>query len=130
MKLVLLKTSSESIEAHLIKTKLESEGIPVVLLNEHYTNLLPNHFQLMGSGIQIKVLESDAERAMAALDHYFPSKKEATCPNCGSSKLEMNFGGKKWKKRLLAFIAIIIFIPMNILGGNLICMKCGTEFRN
>jgi len=130
MKLVLLKTSSENIEAHLIKTKLESEGIPVVLFNEHYTNLLPNHFQLMGSGIQIKVLDSDTERALVILNDFFPSKKEAVCPNCGSSDLELSFGASKWKRRLYVFIALIIFIPISISGARLVCQECGIKFRN
>ncbi|MCP4459668.1 MAG: DUF2007 domain-containing protein [Cytophagales bacterium] len=128
MNLVLIKTSAENIEAHFIKTKLESEGIPVVLMNEHYSNLFPNHFELMGSGIQIKVIEQDAEKALVILNEFFPSKEEAVCLNCGSSNTEWSFGSNRWKKGL--FLLISIIIPMNILGGKLVCNECGTAFRN
>ena len=62
-KLVHLATFSNTISAHLLRTKLESEGIPSFLNNENITNLLPHYFNIMGSGVQVLVPSEKLEEA-------------------------------------------------------------------
>ena len=63
---ITLLTFKHSAQAHLIKTKLESEGIEVFLKNELITQLAPHHTEPGGS-IKLQVLEKDAEAAVRML---------------------------------------------------------------
>ena len=63
---ITLLTFIHSAQAHLIKTKLESEGIEVFLKNELITQLAPHHTE-PGGPIKLQVLEKDAEAAVRLL---------------------------------------------------------------
>lgn len=62
MKLVTLKAVFNTMEAHVLRTKLESEGIPCALFDEHMIGLYHFYDAIFG-GIKIKVREQDYERA-------------------------------------------------------------------
>lgn len=60
--LITLVEFTDWTHAHIVKGRLESEGIPCVLLNENMNNILPMGNFAFG-GIQLKVRLSDAHRA-------------------------------------------------------------------
>lgn len=62
--LVTLGSFPDALQAHLVKTKLESEGIECFLLDESVTWLYPQAL----SGVKVQVYESDLERARDILD--------------------------------------------------------------
>ncbi|HKL38374.1 MAG TPA: DUF2007 domain-containing protein [Bacteroidales bacterium] len=72
---ITLLTFIHSAQAHLIKTKLESEGIEVFLKNELITQLAPHHTEPGGS-IKLQVLEKDAEAAVRLLKENGYIKEE------------------------------------------------------
>ncbi len=63
MKLVLLTTIDDSISANLLKSKLESEDIPCVLINEHITDTLTHLKYTAGFGVRVMVFEDQVEEA-------------------------------------------------------------------
>jgi len=66
-KLITVASTSHTYEAHLIKTKLESEGIPAFIQDEHVVtaNWL---YSLAVGGVKVKVAQNDVERAKKVLD--------------------------------------------------------------
>lgn len=65
-KWITLLTFNHPAESHLIRTKLESEGIKVFLKNEHMAQLSPFHSEPAGP-IKLQVEEKDAEKAAELL---------------------------------------------------------------
>lgn len=63
--LVKIKTCANSFEAHLIKTKLESEGIPAMVADENVGNIYGNAVAAFNPRVLIR--EEDEERARAIL---------------------------------------------------------------
>jgi hypothetical protein len=125
MELTLIKTCPGDAEAHLIRTKLESEGITCFLFNEHFSNLIPAYYQMMGSGIQIRVPSDQADAARQVIETMYPSRIVA-CPNCQSQRI------KSWEaKHRLALISFLLILPTLIgnLFGRYTCQDCGTVFR-
>lgn len=59
--LVTIKTFSHGFEAHVARAKLDSEGIPATLADEHMGNLLPI------SEVRLQVPEPYAQRAIEIL---------------------------------------------------------------
>lgn len=125
MKTQILCTVTNSLEAHLIKNRLENEGIQCFIFNEHFSDLLPDYFQIMGSGVQVRVLEKDFQ---AAKDIIKPTKDKLTCPNCNSDQITAKADTLKHK---IKFLFISLFITGLI--GNLLqdfkCDVCNTQFK-
>jgi hypothetical protein len=61
MELITLKTFHNPIDAHLFKTRLESEGILCFLFDENMVSLNPFYNYMMG-GIKLKINKLDLER--------------------------------------------------------------------
>lgn len=66
MGLVTLKTYETYLDAHLIKVKLESEGIRCFLQDENMVTLFPTNNNLFG-GIKLQVDSSNYEKAEAII---------------------------------------------------------------
>ncbi len=65
--LITVATFAHTLDAHLAKTRLESEGIDCVLTNEHIASM--NWvWPLAIGGVGLQVRESDAERAAEILE--------------------------------------------------------------
>lgn len=64
-------TCNTAPEAHMIKGRLENEGVACFLKNEESTNMLPMFNNMTGGGVQLMVFEKDAERARKILDEEF-----------------------------------------------------------
>lgn len=125
-----VKTCDSAIQANLIKTKLESEGITCFLANENFANLMPHYYTLMGSGVIIKVPESEVSSAQEVLERCFPSKSNPICPNCGSKNLTYGLGRNKMKKWMVVLMSIFVFMPFSNIDMFFKCNDCSTEFRN
>ena len=67
MELVTVASLPSSIEAHLLRTLLESEGIPATILDEHISNTFLPIETLVG-GVQLQVRAEDEEEARAIIE--------------------------------------------------------------
>lgn len=125
MDTAIVTTCDNTINANLIKTKLESEGIPCYLFNEYSTNLLPHFFNLLGSGVQVVVHKNDLERAKAIAE--IPEGK-LVCPNCGSDNFTMKIA-KPLNKISTMIFSFFFGIPIGNLLNHYKCRNCNSEFR-
>lgn len=134
MNLITLKTFDNSIKAHLLKTKLESEGLICFLFDEHTVNLIPLN-SLAISGIKLKIREEDAEKAMMLLHeweglHLLNGDEQMLCPDCGSEDILPNFKSFRGFRGALSFLASFLFLLYPIYFKTVYrCKDCGCEFR-
>ncbi len=66
-KIVTLKTFSSPIEAGIVKSMLESNGISCLITNENFAGVFPI-YDFQTGGVKLKVFERDLERALALLN--------------------------------------------------------------
>ncbi|MCH8904935.1 MAG: DUF2007 domain-containing protein [Bacteroidetes bacterium] len=137
MQLVTVKTFEDHFQARLLESKLESEGIPSVVLYENIITLNRMYNVAMG-GILLKVHSDDYERSRKIIIDIDNSPwtdeddQILECPKCQSTNL---YGGFLSFRSLPAILAVFISF---IAGGCYPiyfksvyrCKKCGTEFKN
>lgn len=130
MKTKKLITCENSIEAHLLQSKLDSEGIESFLTNENFTSLMPVFNNMMGSGIQIIVNNDDYDSAVEIIkDKIYPNNTKLVCPNCESIDVRLGFGRNMALKIFYIFLSIFAFIPMGNLKPKYYCNNCNTEIK-
>lgn len=91
MSLVRVASVRDPHEAHLLRTLLESAGIPAYVAGEHLVGVNWLYSQAIG-GVGVQVSEADAEAArlvLAARWQETPEEpdEEDTCPRCGSTSI-------------------------------------------
>lgn len=135
MALVTLKTFDNHIDAHLLKTKLESEGIACFIFDENIVTLNPL-YNVGVHGIKLKIMESDAGRAMEILalleDRPYTDEqnREITCPRCGSEKLYGGFTSNRNLTGILSSIVSFLLMIFPFYTRKVYkCRACGHEFR-
>lgn len=136
MKLVTLRTFQYAIDAHLLKSKLESEGIPCFLIDENMATMLPHHSMLSG-GIKLKVPESHMEEALHSLHvieegRYTNENGEVLkCPKCGSEDFYTNINAASGSRKWFNISWALIFSSAPVFHKNVYeCRKCRTQFEN
>lgn len=135
MKLITIKTFDNAIEAHLMKTKFESEGINCFILDENIISINPLFNNMIG-GVKLKINKKDTEAAQEILKKISQTKltdddnKNIKCPKCQSEDLIYGFKSMKGLKGLIATIVSFIFMsfPLYYKSVNK-CQSCGHEFR-
>ena len=136
MKLITLKSFDNFIDAHLLKSKLESEDINSFLYDENIVTL-DRAMSISFGGIKLKVNESDFEKANEIITHIErqpftdENQKKLMCPNCGSQKLYSGFRSMKGIKGVLSAIISFGLLIFPIYYKSLYrCKECGIEFTN
>ena len=107
-------------DVQVIKSKLESEGIPVFLRDENILNTDPLISSAIG-GVKLSVYSRDKDRALEiyneirayALDE---SGQPITCPNCKARRSEVYFSRKSLLHKLFPFLE----------EKKYRCTKCGV----
>jgi DNA-directed RNA polymerase subunit RPC12/RpoP len=139
--LVTIATYWEPIEANLMRSKLLSEGIECILLDENLISVQPFYSNAIG-GIKLQVLENDSVRAKEILAeantpplhivHVAKSKpmrkphgKTIHCPECNSTSV--------YYERLtigeLALCILFLGIPLLFIKGKYHCYNCGNKWE-
>ncbi|XLS27799.1 DUF2007 domain-containing protein [Flavobacteriaceae bacterium M23B6Z8] len=134
MEQITLKTFDNPIDAHLLKTKLESEGIPCYLMDENLVTLNPL-FNISVGGIKLKVHTYDLQKALEVLQVFEKSLQTNSegeaikCPKCSSEDIYTGFKSIKGAKGILSAIISFIFMvfPLYYKTVNK-CNVCGNEF--
>ena len=135
MELITIKRFDTAIEAHIIKNKLESEGIPSYVMDENIVTLNPLLNFAVG-GVRLQINQEDTEKATAILTEIndTPLTNERNeviaCPNCQSTELYTDFKTMKDAKGILAMIAAFFFAVFPMYSKSVYkCKKCNTEFE-
>ncbi len=136
MELITIKTFQNSIDAHILMSRLENEDIKCFIFDENVVTLNPLYSVAVG-GIKLKINESDFERAKIVISDIegtpFTDDNNVAkiCPKCKSTDLYSGFNTIKDVKSFLAFIiSFILYIFPFYLKKVYRCKQCGTEFKN
>lgn len=135
MDFVTVKVFDNPIEAHLLKTKLESEGIPCFLQDEHIVSLNPLYNYAVG-GIKLVIRNSDIEAASSIIQEIESTpvlnedNSKVMCPQCGSTDLYTNFKSMKGTKGFLSAALSFVMGIFPIYYKNVYkCKTCENEFK-
>lgn len=119
--------------AELAKSKLESEGIPCILLNKNIIGLNWLYSNALG-GVGIQVRAADAERALKILedDHSsdlldieneLPEPERCDmCTKCGSANIEVINLSRKY-----GALSLLLNFPLILFGKRYQCKDCGHK---
>jgi len=115
-------------EAHLLRTRLESVGIPAFVQDEHFVQLDWLYSNAIG-GVRVQVADEDLEatREFLAADapQPCPEAEEVDCTWCGSSDVELD----PWP-RLISYLAVLICrFPFLYTRRRWRCLRCHQYFR-
>lgn len=135
MKLITARVFDNIIDAHLLKTKLESEGINCYIYDENTVTLHPLISNAVG-GIKLKIEEPDTERVIELLKQIenTPYKDEnnelVKCPKCDSSNLISGYKSMKGLSGILSFIVsfLMMIYPFHYKVVYK-CNDCDNEFK-
>ncbi len=134
MELVTIKTFDNPIDAHILKSKLESENIRSFLFDENIVGLMPLYNLTVG-GIKLKINKSDLEDANKILEESNSSltndqDEVITCPKCQSEDIYDKFKSMKGIKGILSAIVSFTFVVFPIYYKSVNkCKSCGNEFK-
>ena len=128
-------TFDNSIDAHIAKTKLDSEGIDSYIFDENIVSVYPLYNLTVG-GIKLRTRSEDAKKAQAVLNivreaPFTDDKNRAIhCPKCGSEKIYGGFITIRSLKTIVGFIlSLFTGTPPIINETKLKCKNCGYEFE-
>jgi hypothetical protein len=134
MKLVTLRTFDNAIDAHLICSKLESEGIQTFLFDENIISLNPLYSNMIG-GIKLKIAEGELDHARKVLREVDASPltdendKVITCPKCQSENISIGHRSIKSFGGIISFIVALLFSVFPFYNSVKQCKNCGYEFK-
>lgn len=121
-------------EAHILKSRLESEGIPCFLQDENIVSLNPLYNYAVG-GIKLNIRSSDAPQVQAILqeieNHPNVDEQEEVikCPRCASTDLYTNFKSMKSTKGFFSAVLSFLMGIFPVYYKNVYkCKQCDTEF--
>jgi ssDNA-binding Zn-finger/Zn-ribbon topoisomerase 1 len=126
-KTIRLLTCDNLPEAYSIKNRLNNEGIDCFLTNENFTSLMPNYFNILGSGIQIVVIESDYEKSRELVKDKIDPEIVEICPFCGSDRISLQLGKHKRLKIFYILLVMLAGIPIGYLKLQYCCKNCSKE---
>lgn len=116
-------------EAEVARTKLHSEGIEAVVLNEHMAGVLPVAGGIGSLRPYVATRDEDRERAREVLHVEDAPPLPEVCPACGSKDfaLRLSYRGRPTRAAWL--------LPLLLVAGNsgavrrgYYCRSCGGWF--
>ncbi len=123
-RLVKLAAYTTAPEAHIVRGRLESEGIAAVVADEHMVGANWFYSQAIG-GVRVLVPESELKRAKeilqipVELDQAESEAAWGTCPKCSSAEVIYR---KDSKVTVLTWL--LLGIPLLLPRKQLRCQKC------
>jgi hypothetical protein len=132
-KIVEFRQFDTAIDANIVKTKLDVNGIPCFLTEENMANLYPGvGFHLAAFRVRLHLFSEDVERATGILEEvaHLQVNEEVTtaCPRCQSTEVRRDYSNKPAGRFLRLLFTSLVMIPIPALRVNH-CNHCGLEFN-
>lgn len=135
MDLVTARIFDNPIDAHLLKSKLENEGINCYLFDEHTVTIDPLVSNAVG-GIKLKISKTDIDKTkfiLAQIENTPLTDDNDViikCPNCDSQDVYSGFKSMKGLKGVLSIILSFLFMIFPIYHKAVYkCKDCNAEFE-
>lgn len=125
--------------AHIIRTKLEDNGIPCFIADENTITVNPILNNAIG-GIKLKIFEHDLERCQEILardgdmheqDHFEIDEETHTpaiCPYCGSTNIRYGSATEKKANWLVMVVSLLFLIFPFYARKSWHCFNCQRDF--
>lgn len=125
--LTTIATYSLPYEAQIARAKLDSEGIPAYIADEHTINMQWLYSNALG-GVRLQVPQSFAQQAIEVLAEdcsetliHQEGIDLITCTECGSTDTEAHQIGRRW-----AFLVFLgLDFPLFPVKNTVRCRECG-----
>ncbi len=129
---VTIATFQYSYEAHIIRGKLESEGIKVYMADNITIDTDPLMSNAIG-GVKLKVLKAQEKKAREVLKtiNKYSLDNEGNpikCPKCGSKKVDFLSTIKDFKSLIIYLLGLVFFTLPFYTKYKYRCENCKTEF--
>jgi hypothetical protein len=126
---ITIQTFTHPLDAAIIQSKLESEGIECFLKNEYTINTNPFNSNALG-GAELQVKASDFEKAREIINAgniVSPAETDPEsndggiiCPVCGADQADRGY-----YKGFLFFLSFLYLFPLFLFGRKRNCYNCG-----
>ncbi len=129
--IVVFRQFETTIEANIVKSKLDAFDIPCFLTEENMTNLYPGASSLMNFSVRLHLFARDVARAREVLEEthlHSGDDNIVRCPKCNSTRLERDFPRKMSTTFTSALNVMFfgVFFPEKKIYR---CLACDTEFN-
>lgn len=127
--MVTIASFSFPYEAQIARGKLESEGVPAVVADEHTINMQWLYSDAMGGvKVQVPVPFVDQARQVLGADYSEAlvaeqGEDKLLCPQCGSDNTELLVKGK----RMAFLLFLILLFPFWPNKRQIKCRDCGRS---
>jgi len=122
------------VEAHLIRCRLEAEGVDAFVVDEHIVSMQWLYSAAVG-GVKVQVHARDADRARAVLDASRVPRTDSArfvtddlgaprCPDCGSLDVQQRFS-----RRVTFASSLLLGFPLPWPVRRSRCRSCGAHWR-
>jgi len=134
MALSTIARCTTGIEAHILKGRLEADGVPAFVLYEHHV-WAKWYISVALGGVRVAVpsnFDTEAEAVLrrlnttmyeAALAEEVGESESTGCPKCGSELLIE----RKWTRGLSLFSSYFFGIPLPYTQHQISCTSCGHQ---
>jgi hypothetical protein len=130
MNIIRLISCDTAVEAHLIKGKLNNEGIECYITNENIATLKPGFNDLLGFGVEIMINEEDLAKARELLKDKFENEETISiCPFCGSDRIGIGYRKNKIAMYFFIILAMLLARPLGNINTKYYCKQCKKEIR-
>ena len=128
MKTVATFMSAE--EAHLLRIRLEDEGISATVPDETTTGVAPHYINAIG-GVRVQVSAGDFPAARAIASRDLPNagpREDIVCPACGASDIAQPLDRKP--SYILSFLILVLtMLPVPVVKLRYRCNGCGHLWK-
>ncbi|MEO6523349.1 MAG: DUF2007 domain-containing protein [Mucilaginibacter sp.] len=135
--IITFQTYYDPMLAHIVRTRLEDNGIACFVVDENMGTLYPAYNAAIG-GIKLKIFARDLDKCKAILAEdstlnvdeipEAESETQVVCPYCGSNNVRYGFASGEntgWFARLFSAIRLDKFVEQN----EFHCFNCGRDFE-
>ncbi|TXK37996.1 DUF2007 domain-containing protein [Pontibacter qinzhouensis] len=143
LRLVTIATFNQPTEAHILKGRLESEGIPCYLGDEHIVGAHPFYSVAVG-GVKLQVAEQHEAEARHLVElvqsgrgHLDPDddielapfmqehEPQTCCPICDSEHVQE----ENYSKTVFSFVYLLLGFPPPFFKRKYKCSACGYAWK-
>ncbi|NIJ46186.1 hypothetical protein FHR24_002664 [Wenyingzhuangia heitensis] len=135
IKLITVKIFENYFEAHILKSRLESENIRSYIQDENMITINPLYNITLG-GIKLKIESGDYEKTQTILKEIYDSPvtdendEILICPKCNSDKIYSDFKSTKSAKGIISILISFLLLIYPIYYKTMRkCKECDFEFK-